>query len=64
MAKRDYTFTDMVHAEMILLMSIMYDEYTTVNGIVFICDMSGLGLKNIPTSDWDNMRKWSQCWEV
>jgi len=40
------------------------DENIQVNGFTFILDFSGVGTKHMTHWSMDDMRNWSNCWQV
>jgi len=53
-----------MHASRVIGMHASLDENVQVNGLVFIADLTGVGMKHMTRWSIDEKRKWISCWQV
>ena len=58
------TIVDEVRSASVVLTYMARDENVQVNGFIFLCDMSDLSPRHMTLWSMDDMKKWSNCWQV
>ena len=56
--------TEEIRAGVVLGMYSALDEFTQVNGTVFILDFTGITAKHLTRWKLEDIKKWSKLWQV